>query len=237
MAKRIDPKADRKQKLEQLKREQRAKERRKTLVTVGIASLLGLGLIGSVTVPAVIRNNKVNNEKKAAARDAKLPLADFGVKAAAAECAEEKVESPMPKGGEHVQEGQTVEYEVIPPNAGQHYSSTVPVVTGFYDRAAKPAPERAVHDLEHGVVVAWYDKALPDAEVKELRRAAASAVDKKMRFVAIPWDRADFSDNKHFVLTSWGRTQRCGKISGEAIDAFVKKNMNSKDAPEAGAQV
>ena len=237
MAKRIDPKADRKQKLEQLKREQRTKERRKTLMTVGIASLLGLALIGAVVVPAVLKSQKVNSEKKAAERDANLPLANFGVKAAAAECSEEQVENPIPEGGKHGQEGQTVEYEVAPPNGGQHSSSTLPVMTGFYDRSAKPSPERAVHDLEHGVIVAWYDNKLAESEVKELRRAAASAVDKKMRLVAIPWDRADFDGNKHFVLTSWGHTQRCGKVSGEVMESFVKKNMNSKDAPEAGASI
>lgn len=236
MAKRIDPKADRKQKLEQLKREQRGKERRKTLVTVGIASLLGLALIGVVTVPAVLKDRKLNNEKKAAQREASKALSAFGVKAAEAACTEEKVDTPVPPGGQHVEQGQTVNYPSIPPSSGQHSEATAGLAEGFHAREEKVAPERAVHSLEHGLVVGWYDKRISAADAVQLRKIGAAATAKKLRFLAMPWDREDFPDNKPFVLTSWGRAQRCGKISGEVVDAFVKKNQDSKDAPERGGQ-
>lgn len=239
MAKRNDPKADRKQKLAELKREQRARERRKTWITVGIATLLSLGLIGAVVVPAVLKDRKAKNATKALAGEAAKPLSAFGVKQADAQCSPEKIENPIPKGGDHAVEGEKIDYPVAPPNAGKHTgNATVAIATGFYDRSpSQPTIERAVHSLEHGVVVAWYDKQLPEAEVKELRKIGASAVNKKDRFVAMPWDRTDFSDKKPFVLTSWGHTQRCGKVSGEAIAAFVKKNADSKDAPERGGGV
>jgi hypothetical protein len=238
VAKRNDPKADRKRVLEDLKRQQRAKERRKTFITVGIASLLSLGLIAAVVVPAVLKDRRNANAKKAAAREAKKPLADFGVKLAAAECAEEKVDSPLPAGSQHVAEGQTVDYPATPPDGGEHTgTATQPIGEGFYTRASQPPPEHVVHSLEHGVVIGWYDKALPSDQVTLLQKIGAASVDKRLRFIAVPWERADFADNKHFVLTSWGHTQRCGKVSGEAIDAFVKKNADSADAPERGGGV
>ena len=238
MAKRIDPKADRKRKLEDLKRQQRAKERRKTLVTVGLATFAGLALIAAVVVPAVLKDRKNAGARKAATAEAKKPLADFGVKAAAAGCGEDKVASPLPPGSGHVAEGQRVDYKAIPPDGGQHTgTATVAIGEGFYPRSGQAPAEHAVHSLEHGVVIGWYDKTLPADQVTALQQAGASAAQKKLRFIAVPWERANFADSKPFVLTSWGHTQRCGKVSGEAIDAFVKKNADSKDAPERNGRV
>jgi len=238
VAKRTDPKADRKRVLEDLKRQQRAKERRKTIMTVGIASLLSLGLIAAVVVPAVLKDRRNANAKKAAAQEAKKPLADFGGKLAAADCAEEKSDNPIPPASQHVPEGQTVDYPVAPPDGGEHTAGvTLHIAEGFYTRASQPAPEHAVHSLEHGVVIGWYDKALSSDEVTVLQKIGAAAVNKNQRFIAVPWERTDFADNKHFVLTSWGHTQRCGKVSGEAVAAFVTKHADSADAPEHGASV
>lgn len=238
MAKRTDPKADRKHKLEDLKRQQRAKERRKTFMTVGIASLVGVALIVGVVLPGVLKDRRLADAKKATAQEAQAPLADFGVKLAAAECGEEKTDSPIPPAGQHVEEGKRVDYPSAPPAGGTHTgAATVAIGTGFYARSSQPAPEHAVHSLEHGVIVGWYDKTLPADEITALQKVGAAAVDKNLRFIAVPWDRDNFPDNKHFVLTSWGHTQRCGKVSGEAIDAFVKKNADSKDAPERGTGV
>lgn len=238
MAKRIDPKADRKRKLEELKRQQRAKERRKTIITVVIAALLGLALIGMVVVPAVLKSRRTADSRKAAAREAKRPVADFGVKLAAAGCGEEQVDNPLSPAGQHVDEGQKVDYKASPPDAGQHTgTATLSIRSGFYARSDDAPPEHAVHSLEHGVVIGWYDKTLPADQLKDLQKAGAAAADKHLRFIAVPWSRSTFADNKPFVLTSWGHTQRCGKVSGQAIDAFVKKNADGKDAPERGGQV
>jgi hypothetical protein len=232
----MDPKADRKRTLEELKRKQKASERRKTALTFGIASLFGLGLIAAVVVPAVLKDRREKKATQAAAKEAAKPVADFGVKLAAADCGEEKLDSPMPPAGQHVEAGVKVDYPASPPDGGKHDGSgSLAVGEGFYSRDSQPPIERAVHSLEHGAIVGWYDKALPSDQIDALRKIGASAAAKGMRFIAVPWDRQDFSDNKHFVLTSWGHTQRCGKVSGEAVDAFAKKNTNSKDAPEAGA--
>jgi hypothetical protein len=238
VAKRIDQRDERKRKLEALKREQQRKEQRKTRLTIAISTLAGLALVGAVVVPSVNKSRKEAADKKKLEAEAKNPMANFGVKLADAACLDEKVDNPIPEGNQHVNPGVTVEYPVIPPDGGKHTAGqTVAIDAGFYARDADVVIEHAVHDLEHGVVVGWYDKALPQAEVDALQKIGASATNKKLRFVAIPWDRDNFPDDKHFVLTSWGHTQRCGKVSGEAIDAFVKKNQDSKVAPEAGGRV
>jgi hypothetical protein len=224
----IDPKADRKRKLEQLKREQRAKERRKTWTTVGIATLLGLGLIAAVVVPSVLKSRRTASAKKAA-------VATLGVATAAAECTDEKVDSPLPAGSQHVGAGEKVTYPTAPPDGGQHDgTASLGVGTGFYSSSADAPPELAVHSLEHGAIIGWYDTSLPKDQQDVLRKIATASTAQNMRLIFVPWDRGTFPDNKHFVLTSWGHTQRCGKVSGAVIDAFAKKNTNSKDAPEAG---
>lgn len=229
MAKRIvDPKADRKRKLEELKRQQRAKERRKTLTTIAIASVLGIGLIAAVVVPAVLKDRREERLRKAA-------ITTYGVQEAAAECSTETVANPIPPAGEHVATGERVEYTSIPPDGGKHDGSgTLAVRDGFYSEASV---ELAVHSLEHGAVIGWYDEKLPDAEVELLRKIGISSSDRNMRLIMVPWDRSDFPDNKHFVLTSWGHTLRCGKVSGEVIDKFATTYTNHKDAPEAGASI
>ncbi|MEO6712296.1 MAG: DUF3105 domain-containing protein [Mycobacteriales bacterium] len=239
MAKRIvDPKADRKRKLEELKREQRSRERRKTLVTVGIATLLGLGLIAAVVTPAVLKDQRLKTERKADERDAKLPVANFGVKAADANCSAETTDNPIPAGGDHSQEGERVDYAVSPPSGGRHSAGGVlGQGTGFFARSASSPPERAVHSLEHGGVIVWYDKTVPDDQVKALRKIGVAGVNKSLRLIVVPWERGDFADDKHIVLTSWGHRQACGAPSGEAIEAFVKKNADSEVAPERGGQI
>lgn len=126
-----------------------------------------------------------------------------------------------------------VEYDDEPPSFGDHSPSTLPNVKRFYSRDDAPPPERAVHNLEHGLVVAWYDDQLPDDEVAALE---AIARDMGTRFVAVPWSRSTFEDDRHFVLTAWGVTQRCRSVSAPVVEDFVADYADTL-APEKGAPV
>ncbi len=64
----------------------------------------------------------------------------------------------VPNEGElHVPNGTKVNYKTIPPASGPHYSAlgVAPVAPGVYEEPV--APERWVHNLEHGYVVLLYD--------------------------------------------------------------------------------
>ena len=247
MAKRTDSKVDRKRKLEELKRQQRAKERRKTILTLGSASLIGGLLLGGVIYAAVAEKRKEDKAEKKAAAEAEAKLATaknelktLGVTAAEAGCTPATTDDPIPKGS-HVQ-GE-VTYPNIPPTGGDHANQTLPIDgQNFYERGtASELVEPAVHDLEHGVIVGWYDSKLPAADVEALKAIAANtqiqagAVTGGLpasRFLVLPWDRgADFPDDKHFVLTAWGHKQTCGKVSGEAVQTFIEQFENKSPKP------
>ena len=140
--------------------------------------------------------------------------------------------TPVPKGGLH--KAGTIPYADAPPNSGEHSPNTLRNAKRFYSRDDNPAPEQAVHDLEHGLVVAWYDDELPDDQVAQLQGISQGM---GARYVAVPWRRSVFPGGRHFVLTAWGKTQRCDRVSPEAIRQFIEDHADSKDAPEAGYSV
>jgi hypothetical protein len=253
VAKRTDSKVDRKRKLEELKRQQRAKERRKTILTLGVATVVGLALLGGVIGAAVAENRKEERAKKKAAAEAqqkidaaRAELKTLGVTAAAASCSPVATDNPIPEGGKHVQT--KVEYKDAPPTGGEHAGQTLPIDSqNFYERETPDEfVEQAVHDLEHGVIVAWYDSQLPAADVDALKKIAANTMVQqaanppdtrpKNRLLVLPWHRGNFGGDKHFVLTAWGHKQVCGKASGEAVQTFMEQFEN-KDAPEPGFAV
>ena len=210
-----------------LQRKQEARRRQRTNRIVAVVIAVLLVVLAAVLVPALRKRRGDSAAEKQAAAAAAKPVADFGVKAADAGCAAE-VSEPTPEAWtKHVPT--KVDYPVAPPDGGPHHQVTLSMgADHFYAASEHPAPERAVHDLEHGLVVAWYDTELSAAEVGALKQVAAAAGSKKLRFVAVPWDRGAFADGRHVVLTAWGVTQRCARVSGAAIDSFVARHA---DAP------
>jgi len=223
-------------KSERLARTQQEQDRQRTRQRVIVAAVLGLLLVLAVAIPLLRRAAGPSEAERRAAADAARPVADFGVGLEAAACDPEVVTAPQPNWTKHV--NGDWEYDAAPPAGGPHSGTTL--ATGddhFYDRTEQPAPERGVHNLEHGLVVAWYDAAMPEAEVAALRQVARSAGDKELRFLAMPWSRSAFTGDKRVVLTAWGVTQRCARISGSAIENFVKKNADAPGLQERGFKV
>ncbi|HVF75273.1 MAG TPA: DUF3105 domain-containing protein [Acidimicrobiales bacterium] len=161
-----------------------------------------------------------------------VELTTVGATPAAADCLPVASTRPVPQGPPH--RTGTLDWPVVPPDSGEHHAQTLRITPRFYERDVDPPPERAVHDLEHGIVVAWYDRELPGDEVEVLRQVADAVPTN--RFVVVPWNRAAFADGRHVVLTAWGHTQRCRRVSGQVFADFVRTYAD-KDAPEKGAPV
>lgn len=151
--------------------------------------------------------------------------------AVAAGCGPVEEAEPTPKGGQHV--AGMIDYEDAPPHSGRHSPNTLRNIKRFYSREDNPSAEQAVHDLEHGLVVAWYDPELADDQVALLQRVSQ---DMGGRFVAVAWTRSTFDDDRHFALTSWGVRQYCSQVSSEHIKAFIAAYADTK-APEKGYSV
>ncbi len=212
---------DRRAKLEELKRQQRAAERRKTLLAIVSGLVVGAILIAIPVVTSI--RGAGEKKRKAAVGYLTTPSKD----AQAANCTGVRNDKAA-GGGDHT--GDRVSYDPAPPSSGKHNPDPLPDSIHFYPQSARPSAERAVHLLEHGFVIGWYDAKLPADQVTKLQAASATAGD---RFVAVPWDRSAFGENRHFALTAWGRTQRCATVSPKVISAFVDKYTNAM-APEPG---
>lgn len=227
--------ADRKARLEEVRKAQQAAERRRTLLVSGAAGVVVLALIAAVAV--VIRN-------QIAASD----ITKIGVSVAAAKC-DAMTKDPVTGVSDHVGPGTktpnetTVKYSTIPPSSGKHFAVPITPARAFYTAADRPALETLVHNLEHGYTIVWYDESTPKAQQDELKKLAPLAQDDKYagpKFIVSAWDqsRGAFPAGKHIAMSHWGakngHRQLCGQVSGAAIASFVEKNPYT-DSPEPNA--
>jgi len=224
---------ERNARLEALRREQARKERRRALLIYGSA-----GVVVVVVLAVAVTLSVGSSRSKSASHK-------IGYVAAATAAAQQAnctgVVNDKQVGQTHVTADQTVNYPQSPPSSGNHDGDPLPDAIRFYTPTSGIRIERAVHNLEHGFVIGWYDSKLPADQIAQLKTVASGA---GSRFIAVPWTRSVFPDNRHFVLTAWDRTQRCGTVSKDAVFEFVQKytnpplegaTWNSPTAPESGA--
>ena len=227
---------DRRERLEEMRRQQRAAERRKNFLFVGSAIAVAVILILAAIIPTYLhdQSQKRKNEAgyQATPTAAEKSAGCLGVH-----------NDPISKSALHVT--QAVDYTKekygdtrggtppIPPTSGRHNPLSLPDVDRFFPLKDKPRPERAVHNLEHGYIVAWYDSKLPADQVAHLQQLAAQG--NYSRLLVVGWWQSDLPAGKHVVLTSWGRTDRCGSVSDSVVSSFYKAHLNSTVAPEAGS--
>jgi len=229
---------DRRARLEELRRQQKAAERRKNFLFVGSAILIALGLIAAAVIPALLHDQALNRKKKAGYQAAPT-------KAEKAAGCDGVHNDPLSSGGTTVHVSSPIDYSKekygdtrggtppLPPTGGRHNSVSLGDTNRFYPLSQKPRPERAVHNLEHGYIVVWYDSKLPADQAAHLQQLAAGG--NLTRLLVVGWWQGDLPAGKHVVLTSWGRTDRCTKVSDDVINSFYSAHLNDqKLAPEPG---
>jgi hypothetical protein len=230
---------DRRARLEELRRQQRAAERRKNFLFAGSAIVIAVGLIAAATIPTYMHDRAQAAKKKAgyqaAPTTAEKAAGCLGVH-----------NDPLSPAGQHVLT--PIDYTKekfgdtkggtppIPPTGGRHNPNTLNATQNrFFPLAQKPRAERAVHELEHGYVVAWYDSKLPADQVAKLQLLSAQG--NLDHLLVVGWWQGDLPAGKHVVLTSWGRTDRCGTVSDTVVSAFYKAHLNASIAPELGSSM
>lgn len=226
---------DRRQRLEEMRRQQRAAERRKNFLFAGSAIVIAIILIAAAVIPAYLHDRAQKAKQK--------PGHQFAPTAAetAAGCLGVHNDKLSP-AAQHV--ATAIDYtkqpygddrggtSPIPPSGGEHNAVSLGDTVRFYPLADKPRPERAVHNLEHGYVVAWYDAKLPAADVAKLK--ALTTAPGFPRMLVVGWWQSDLPAGKHLVLTSWGQTDRCGSESDAVMTQFYSSHVDSNLAPEKG---
>ena len=228
---------DRRARVEAMRAEQLAKERRKSLLIVVFAVIVGLALVAVAVIPAYL--NKRNDP-------ANKSLSSCGVSAAAASSSTTKT-----TGGTntealrtHVADGTVEKYKTVPPSYGPHWATPVLSSRPFYTVKDRPEMEQLVHNLEHGYTIVWYDKTIKGSQLSALKDLSTSARAQNetapSKFIVSAWDSAygAFPAGKHIGISHWGAksssVQLCGKVSGQVVQSFIKKHP-AADSPEPSA--
>lgn len=129
------------------------------------------------------------------------------------------------------------QYPSHPATSGPHYPVPLPPQPAVY---SSEIPEsRAVHNLEHGYVIAYYQPAGADALSSTTLEALRTAVNAQHRVLLAPYHR--LPEGVGLAFTAWRELQRCpGRVSAteatQALATFVATYRDSPSAPEPGAR-
>lgn len=119
------------------------------------------------------------------------------------------------EGRTHVPQGTRVTYKTNPPTSGFHYDKWLP--PSVYDED-KAIPELLVHNLEHGNVVIYFDRAKLDVKDNE----ALLMLPKKH---AGQWDGVVLVNKKGMaqplILTAWRTSLQLKEYDAGKISAFL----------------
>lgn len=244
--------AARRGKIEELRREQRAKERKRTLAVIGVLAVVILAVVVAVTIALVRRGSSsagsqiIPSTPSGGPVTAQKPVAkatnDTGVQNVIAYDTKDAASDPQALSHDHVTG--PVTYSVIPPVGGPH--NAVWMNAGVY---TEPIPsERAVHNLEHGAVWITYRPSLPAAQVKALtdfvgsqslidESSATRIAGQSNRYVDLsPW--SDDTLPAPIVISSWGYQLYVNSPTDPRLQDFVDTFRNSqKYTPEFGSAV
>jgi Protein of unknown function (DUF3105) len=228
---------DRRARVEAMRNEQLAKERRKSTIIVAVAVIVGVGLVLAAALPAYL--SKRNDP-------AKKSLSSFGVAAAAASCSSVQTTDGTNTDAlrTHVAEGTVEKYKTVPPSFGPHWPTPVISSRPFYTVKDRPEMEQLVHNLEHGYTIVWYDDTIKGKQLSDLKNLSSSARARDetapSKFIVSAWDDAygKFPAGKHLGISHWGaaasHVQLCGKVSGQVVANFIN-NYPAADSPEPSA--
>ncbi len=243
---------ERRDMVEQMRKQAKAAERRRTLTVVAICVVVALVIVGFAGYTVL----KDRSEKNAiAAQD----LSQIGTTAASAGCTSVKEEDAT-GAGQHVTT--PVTYQTVPPAFGPHNPTPAPGGVHFYTADDRPSLEMLVHNLEHGWTIVWYDETVAGdgSQLNTLEATAkkfdAHGQDPRYNVIIAPWTANDqggapIPDGKHIALTHWsihqptfdpanfssgtppsfGESQYCSSFSGAALGEFMKRYPYD-DAPE-----
>jgi hypothetical protein len=229
---------DRRAKVEAMRKAELARERRKSLVFVVVAIVVGVGLVAAVAVPSFLKGRN---------DPAKKPVSAFGVSATEASCGPVHTTNGTNTNAlrTHLTEGTTEKYKTIPPSFGPHWPQPAYPARAFYTTRDRPEMEQLVHNLEHGYTIIWYDSTIKGKALTALKNISTSARSDKStgptgKFIVSAWNNAygKLPAGKHLGISHWGsassHTQLCGAPSGAAVKKFIDK-FPATDAPEPTA--
>ena len=123
--------------------------------------------------------------------------------------------------GQHVTEGQPVQYNSIPAVGGPHWPSPA----GWGASTTTFPDERAVHNLEHGGIVIDYNgiSAADLAKLQALLRSYPRDRYNEVKLLIQPYPKIASGS---IALTAWGWRQILTAYDDQTVRAFLDAHMN-----------
>lgn len=236
-------KTDRQATVDKMLSRQKAAERSRGFMIVGVAIAVAVLIVGAAAYKPLKDKYDVSQLKSES-------LSDLG--AAASACSD--ITTKEATGNQqHVEVGTPLDIQDAPPAFGQHYNVWEPMDKKFYSASDRPELGRLIHNLEHGYTIVWYNEAAADdEETMDTLRAFTTkfpgTTNLRNKFIVAPWldtDPGEFPEGKTIAYTHWsaggvgtdatgtqvGVWQYCSEPSGEALETFMIK-YPYMDSPE-----
>jgi hypothetical protein len=252
MAKRMQAKQDRKARIEAMRAQERARDRRRRIAWFGAG---GVVIVAAIAVIAPVALSKNGGSSATTSQEVIPPVVTGTTTVEPAALTVPNTtgitgvvaydttgwpasshNGPANRALGHTHVTGPVQYPVTPPAGGDH--NAVWMNCGVYD---KPVPnEHAVHNLEHGAIWITYQPSLPQSEVSELRSFFArqtvltpSSTSGSSRYIDLtPYPGLP----SPIVVSSWGFQLRLTSPADPRLQQFVSKfRVSQQYTPEYGA--
>ena len=213
---------DRRTRIEQMRKADRARDRRNRVLAFGLSGVLVAGLLGLGTYVLLDKTEAKADTQKAQAQDSKQTERDRA-KLAAEPIEGEKTWDAKKLTRNHVTGD--VKYAMAPPVGGDHNPAWLNCDGVVYKNAVPNV--NAVHALEHGSVWVTYTDKAPEADVKKL----AARVDSTPYSLMSPYK----GQAGTITLTAWGKQVTVDGADDRRVAQFFAKYVQGPQTPEPGA--
>ncbi|MEU5524153.1 DUF3105 domain-containing protein [Streptomyces sp. NPDC047860] len=199
--------------IEEMRRAERARERRTRILTIGASVVVVAGLVvGGVVLIQSQSNDGGSSSADGSKNPGKFVTAKDGVRTWEGELARNHVT-------------RAVDYPVTPPVGGDHNPVWMNCNGDVYTDEINDT--NAVHSLEHGAVWVTYNADADKADVDAL----AAKVKKTPYTLMSPVD----GQKDPIMLTAWGHQRAVTGADDPDVNAFLEKFVQGRQTPEPGA--
>ncbi|WP_405581427.1 DUF3105 domain-containing protein [Streptomyces sp. NBC_01092] len=204
--------AERKARIEEMRRAERARERRNRILTIAASTVVVAGLVVGGVVLVQSQSDKKDEAKPDKKTSGKFVAGADGVQTWKGTLASTHVET-------------SVKYLMEPPVGGNHHRAWMNCNGDVYTKEL--ARENAVHSLEHGAVWVTYTSKAAKADIEAL----AAKVKQTPYTLMSP----DEQQKDPIMLSAWGHQRTVTSASDPNVGKFFETYVQGKQTPEPGA--
>ncbi|MEV8224594.1 DUF3105 domain-containing protein [Streptomyces sp. NPDC079167] len=213
---------DSRNRLEQMRSADRARDRRNRVVAIGLSAVVVAGLLGFGSYMLLEKSEAKERTEETRAQDSKQTEQEKK-EPAAGPIAGEKTWDAAKLGRDHVTTD--VRYPMEPPVGGNHNPAWLNCDGVVYEKAVPNV--NAVHALEHGAVWVTHNEKASGDDVAGL----ASRVRSTPYSLMSPYE----GQAGAIMLTAWGKQVTVDSADDPRVAAFFSKYVQGAQTPEPGA--